>query len=558
MESRPQINTDKSSPLTAKQKLACIEALKQTNPQQLLSAIRMAALPPLLHTFPEPLQGKLKLMQDACRQHADDPDVLSPLAMAINNYINKNGLTIFQEILQGTMVDSSWNSDFLYFLMAQLNIQVEHAPLVQMMIQDGKVYWRVMIGDIVAHDRPAIKNWQVTFTKDNSWLIDWKLFREFKDSGKRYSPVEITLERFTNYFAPQCQQMAAQIWHELKAIGILTQKNRLSHGWRALSNKTVIIQAVEAVKLGSITATDKAKTGWYNLINNALYHIANHIEYAEKIAAVPGAIIFRPERTRKSWSGHALIKQAECKSELHCSKRWDVSVHQELDSFRNSVFEKNNYGGVILHYDHSPASSTLANSPTEAKQQLDMQIQQIDAELKTNEQQGYPKQAYDLRHPSNPLTPYDIACNKRVSELQAQRASLNSRFTEETTDLALCVAIPKALHKQSETTMASRQEQLARHGNPVHADISEHLFRLKKDPANFSIHYFDDYLHALGAFRFLFRRACKPIAAPLATQLPIARIAHGFFTQTKDRQELDTLLRNEMNEFLDARERRKK
>jgi hypothetical protein len=97
-----------------------------------------------------------------------------------------------------------------------------------------------------------------------------------------------------------------------------------------------------------------------------------------------------------------------------------------------------------------------------------------------------------------------------------------------------------------------------RSGNPFVADVTGNLARLKKDPDNFGIKFFDDYLHALGAFRFLYRVQSKPATPAIANQVPIGRLASTFFQNPKDKEDLDKFFTQDVKEFISKREGLKK
>ncbi len=138
-------------------------------------------------------------------------------------------------MLQEAFDEAACKSNLLFFLTKQLDINFHQEPLVEATIQEGKINWRIVTNAQVLYTRQK----EFNFAHTNPWRMTWEQFRLFKDSGKRSGTVAITLKRFLQCLPKQHQEQATAVWQELKNKNILTDKNRLSDGWRVIAGNQI-------------------------------------------------------------------------------------------------------------------------------------------------------------------------------------------------------------------------------------------------------------------------------------------------------------------------------
>lgn len=413
-----------------------------------------------------------------------------------------------------------------------------------MTLKDGKVFWRIMQDGQVVYDRQAQKKYDVTYTPDNSCVMNWEMFKTFKNSGKRYSPVKITKARFVAQFSANDQVLAGFIWDELKQRGILNSKDRLTDEWRVLSNQTLLLHSIEGRVYANKTTAKSEKVRIYNHIATVLQRVANDPLCADMIPVV-NASLFRPERSLNTWAGTGKIKNKTPTATDYCTQIWDVAVHQELNAHRNSAQEKNLHQQKILNYDHIPASAALAETKTFVKDQYDSAItdlQQKQAQARL-QQMGYPIAVHDTRYMAALLTPEQKFNQDLYNQLESEINRYRSQFTLQCTPLAYTVAIPRKLHKRGITDGLLAKDQSAREGNVFLEDIKEHLDNFKNVAPDYGLAYFEHLIKALGAFRLLYRTELKSgHLSSIPEQLPLGMISSCFFHQAADRVAIDELL----------------
>lgn len=344
--------------LTPEAKKALIGSLAKADDNQLFQALMHAAFNPNLYRFPPQVQAPLGSLQRAYQEHQHNEAVAPHLKTAIESHMKSVAIPQMKLLLQSQTIADEWQSEFLYYLAGELKIEIQSTPLVQATIKDGKVYWRIVKAGDVIYERPCNARDRITFTEENSWFSDWETFRLFKDSGKRYSPVAITKQRLIDALKDKphaSEKLAKQIWNELKKNGVLTAKNKLSAGWRAMSQDQLHLKAIEKITVKT------HKKELYKTLGRTLMQLANTQAHAEKIDRLDNAIKFRPERTQQNWSESANVYHADRHSQEHSSKLWDVAIHGELDAHRNTETEVASYG-MKLNYDHIPASAILGHS----------------------------------------------------------------------------------------------------------------------------------------------------------------------------------------------------
>lgn len=550
MDARANL-TQPAEPLNPQQKSELVAKLKTIQPDVLNEALIAAALPPNLCQFPEPLKQDIIDLQNAYEKYRSIPQVANSLVTALKDAMILHGCKLFQDILTKPFNEAEWNSDFLHTLAKQLNININATPKVQVTIQNGKVFWRIMCGDVIVHNRPEIKGWTVQFTQENSWLMSWEMFRTFKDSGKRYSPLTVNKNDFVNQFNAAFRTIAGNIWEELRTLNIITHKNKLSRGWCVLQNDYIKLQAIELVRAKTEKDTKKIKMQLYSNTMSTIYKLLNDNTQAERFECIPGASIFRYERTLKIWEGTGRVKNLTSTEEFCCSKLWDVSPYIDLDAHRNTKFEKEKYK-VKLNYDHIPAASTLENGNNPIAVQINGWKKVRQMEIDQMMALGYPL-THETRNAMQTITAEQKLMHDKANTLISEFNKVSAGFRHETHQLGYTVAIPEKLHHGGDTFAQSATDQQQRQGHLFLDDIEAHINNIKKDPAAFSL-VMDDLIKALGAFRTLYRNACKPLPLPLPGTLQVGRIAQFFFAQATDRDRADKMFRHEIKDFLAKRE----
>ncbi len=540
----------KMRPLSQESKALYVQALAKTNPTTLNEVVTRAALHPQSFDFPNPLKQKLGTLQLALKQNANLPSLQPLLTAAITEYMKVEGCPLFRELITKPIKEDEWSSDLLHHLAGELKIVMNTPPVVQATIKHGKIYWRILQGNNVIYDRHQGRNEGIVFTEENSWLTDWRLFREFKDSGKRFSPVRITKAAFLATFPdPAWHGFAGAVWDELKQIGILNAKNRISHGWRALFNHDVKLNVIERQKFTSVKQGKQRRTELYNLVIANLESAANNPNLAETLPAIPGARLFRQERTHKSWAGTGKVSYATPEGESHCTKLWDVSVYEELTQHRSSADEKKNHG-EILNYDHIPSSSALKSNPSSpVKIATDAKIRELETRLAEVIAARPKNTGHDLRD-----TPAEVLESFKMEKaLLAQINAIRKNFHDEAEKWAYTIAIPKKLHQVGDTFMEAATTQQAFKGNVVLRDVSTHLKNIEENPEKYALKHPNDYLKAMGALRYLYHAECKPPTAIVGKTILLGRLGQSFFQPEKVKSDLDKMFIEKMQAHMKKR-----
>jgi|GEM_PF-2233996 len=408
------------TPLSPQAKRHFFEKLPSLDAKLLGKALQAAAL--ALHIFPEPMAKMLKPLQESYGLHQANQKVSSYLRSAIEAYIETQGLEQFQQLLQQDWLEKNWNTGFIHFLAAQLELELKVEPIVEMAIAEGKLYWHIIQAREEIYNRHKTKNQEFDFSQAHCIRLSMEQFSIIKNTGKRSGTVAITQKRFVAYFKPEYQHQAAAVWSELKSLGIINAKDRLSDAWRMVSDEKITLASLSEPKLiisredvqdilkdlaGSkrhravarqtfidkwdnpyqiragliwdelkkqetINAQDKLTTLNLKLsdflaglhldyldISKALYEIANNQRFHEAIENFPQARIFRNERSYKIWEQSGRVINAEPEDQRYCTQLWEVSIYDDLQKHRNTRLELAQNQDHKLNYDHIPSSDAL-------------------------------------------------------------------------------------------------------------------------------------------------------------------------------------------------------
>ncbi len=334
-------------------------------------------------------------------------------------------------------------------------------------------------------------------------------------------------------------------------VGVLNSKDKFSHRWRAASNITVNLNALDSRPL-----TRERRSFLYRLTSHTLYRITDNQEHAKIIEAMPDAKIYRPELSPKEWKGTGLVLNDSPRTQNHCTRLWDVGVYDELDKHRSSKDEKEKYGGEILNYDHIPSTAVLKNKSSAEIEQCESDLAVAKSELKTR-MQSPPVIIGTTRKQKKIIlvNPKIAKLEKKIAEIEVKLEKLKTGIKSETEDLAFAIAIPKKLHKQGETFLESAQAQSSSTEHPFLKDIIAYLDMLESRPEDFNLRSSDDYIKALGAFRYLYHTQCKPPESSLSEQYPIGRISHySFFQDPAVKKKIDSLFQERIRSLMTKRE----
>lgn len=461
--------------------------------------------------FPSLLeQNELSALKNAYSACKNNIDVKQCLEQAITAWFNSTGTKLFQSMLTGEFDESSWQTGFLVFMANTLAIQIQHEPVVELAINNGKILWRVMKNNVVLHDRTTRKDptEAFDFSKAPCVLMTWEQFRIFKDSGKRGGTVAITPFRFfLHYKGPQKSTAYQNIWLKLKDQGVLDHNNRLSHIWRFAA--------------GNIATTRFD----YSAIATSLHNITEQSGYSERIDCIPGAKIYRSERSPKTWYGTGFIENADPESERHQVKLLDVSTYQDLN---NHDVQKDG-----LDHDHIPSISTLDEYKytlinSEQNKLFNIKQQLLALEFTANNTSGY-----STRATTQPL----------YNELQIMKSNIETylqNLRTEDKNKWWCIALPAPFHHDGLTYMKTAAAQKLVVTKPFFDEVSDYLNKLEIYGQNQTPNY--TYLAALGAFRYLYR--CQIKSAPMG-------VSSRFFNDNTERkQEIDQLFYDRLSKFM--------
>lgn len=485
--------------LTIDQKKHVFLALRKKESQTLQPFLIIAA--EMNYTFPALLENpQLRALKVSFSALKDMPIVQQPLKEAINLYFIELGTQLFADSLNSTFDENNWPAELLVFLAKSFDIQIDNQPLVNLAIKDGKVYWQIVNGTNVLYDRTARKDIHQAFDFKNTptLTMTWDTFRVFKDSGKRGGTNAITKARFVAHFQIRQQTAAENIWNQLKQKGILDKHDRLSHYWHNISGKVALQGVTSAVN--------------YDKISTVLNQIGNDSSFAETIPYIPSATIFRLDRSPKSWKLSSRIQNLEPKSDKYKVEQWDVDSYGNLTSHAQS--------GDGLDHDHIPSVFRLEDFKKTLINQSYQQIDTINQRIKS----GYANADDQLT--LNQWQTY-VTC-----------------VTPETKDNWGCVELPESLHKQGLTYKLNKAEQKIKITEPFYNEVEEYLNILEKDWQQTQID--DNYLKALGAFRYAFRSQSNG---------KFGTVPFQFFNQNLElKQKIDSLIFERLQLFMDKRE----
>lgn len=474
--------------LDSKRKKDIFNALKNIELTTLNDALIIAAL----QNIEFPIEDKN--FSSLCRLYVTmDCDAAKvPLAQTIAIYFSSKIAPAFQELLQKQFDVSNWRTDFLSFLAQTLTISVSNQTLVQLAIKDGKVHWRIINGEQILYDRTARKSpaEAYNFTQAKLITMTWDQFRVFKDSGKRGGSVAITKERFINQFHKSQLNEANTAWEQLKQDGALDKNNRLSYQWRYHTG----------------TYSPSNITLDYRRVNAALNTIAANEDYVEQITHIPNGFIYRPNRSPRNWASTGRMQNLEPKRyPNHTVRLWDVGIYRELD---NHAIKDDD-----LDHDHIPSSSILKNKQTELIIKDGLEIDK-------------------LRSPRP---------NPEMQQLQYNLMQLG----QENSDEWWCIALPKSLHRQGLSHGESSGAQKKQINKPFLEEVKEYLDKLEHNWQESSV-IDDEYLKALGAFRYLFR--CQISGK-------YGMVSFRFFNENQPSlKEIDSLFHERLQKFIAKKE----
>jgi len=542
-----------SSPLVLSQKQKMIEEIKKTDEATLKNILLQAALNDCVIPYPE--NQDLIELQSQYRKHKNR--AAGPgLNTAITEYIEKEGIQHFQSFLKQPVKpenESKWNDKFLKFVMQESDVKIEEEPVVEATIQDGKILWRIMKGDICVNERHKFKA-----PPERTWRMSWPLFRIFKDSGKRGSNVKITRELFVRRFSEmnaEHKMHAPAIYAQLKSEGILNARDRLSYGWRALSKKYVTLVKDNDLK--------------YDCIVKTLDKICEQ-DAKEKIKDIDGAYIHRVERTPKGWSSTGQILNAAPTTEANRTIVWDVSIYDDL-----TKHSQKNDG---LQNDHIPSQAILNDKLKETEaykkcKEYEEKIASIEAKLKLLNQQQEQKKDSTIQEQQGVTTRTQTNTSSTDEKFKNQCKSYNdeiSQYQKERDEIKLddieganwwAVAVPNGLHKASESYKAKLEDQKASNEHPFLTNVKVYLKILENPSLSKEItrgffdgckDLLDTYIKALGAFRYLYRCQVKP-PTNVKGHYAIGSIPQLLFSQDA-RKKIDDLFLEKMQTLMKKRE----
>ncbi len=458
--------------------------------------------------FPPAFKTKLLSLQLAYQTNKSSAAMKSLLASAIQTYFEEEGVSLFKELLSGALVPEDWNPSLMRRLASDEIIIIEN-PYVESTIQDGKIYWCINFGNQIYYRRPfyepIISQARI---QNRSWHLTWKEFRAFKDAGKRTGTISITEERFVNAissFVNNDVGWAKCIWQELRNVGVLDRKLRLSQAWYPFSNESILLNAVGT------------NTNLYQIISNILQQIANNNVFQEAITR--DMIIYRPARVSKTWAKTARITNNKDSSLI--TKIWDVGVSRELRDH-------------AVPDEHLPCIADHIPSQSQVKIMCNAKIDQYQQEISVYMQNN----PYDLRSVPQDLLILHQWKNYWENQLKA--------FKSDGKGLPLwSIYITKELDDTGDTTRVCKkaQENLS-----FYSSVKKHIDDLKKGLKEGTI-TLTQLIQALGAFRYMYSRMCKQISNINGGKHFIHEISFSFFGATdksSDRREMDEFFVQEM------------
>jgi hypothetical protein len=324
--------------LNPQQKKIAFDALKHIQKDRLYPILVNAAFENLI--FPSAVEtAELSALKTAYKTCMHLGGVRESIENTLSIYFSKYGYQQFDNQLTTPFITDQWSTQFLIYLINQLNISIEIQPLVVLSIEEGKVYWKYICGTQLLHDRTARKNPANAFDFDAKKTITmtWEEFRRFKDAGKRGGSVAITKDRFTLQFKRTECSIAETIWAHLKGKGMLDHNDRLSLTWRCYSGNLALPRSQDTI--------------------HALTNINTNSHYAEILSTRHNATLFRSERSPKKSASTGLITSNAPRSEPYQVKKWDVSRYTDLNNHATTDDD--------LDHDHIPSANVLKQFSTE-------------------------------------------------------------------------------------------------------------------------------------------------------------------------------------------------
>jgi len=504
--------TQINKPLSDTNKQHIFDSLRifaRLKPNSLTQKLIDAALADIV--FPPAFKTKLTSLQLAYQANKSSAAMKSLLASAIQTYFEEEGVPLFKELLRGTLVPEDWNPSLMRRLADDEIIIIEN-PYVAATIQDGKIYWCINFGNQIYYRRPFYEPIiSQAVIQNRSWHLTWKEFRAFKDAGKRTGTVSVTEERFVNAMSPFVNNnvaWATNIWQELRNVGVLDKKLRLSQAWYPFSNQVISLRTIGT------------STSLYQNISDILQQITSNNAFQEAIAQ--DMIIYRPARVSKIWAKTGRITNN--KDPSHTTKIWDVGVSREL---RDHAVSDEQLPCIA---DHIPSQSQI-------KSMCELKIQQYDHEIRDYVE----KNPHALRMPPYDLSTLYQSKNDWVSQL--------NDFKSDGKGLPLwSIYITKQLDDTGDTTRVCKKAQK---NLSFYSSVKKHIDDLKKGLKEETI-TLAQFIQALGAFRYMYSRMCKPISDIKGGKVFIHDISFGFFgaiDKSKDRREMDEFFIQEMRVF---------
>lgn len=344
-----------------------IEEMGDTQALITFKEILRNAAAPNLFTFPEQLKSSKALShlqlayKERIKTYVKD-SIQNTIAELIDNEFTQEFLDY---IKKSETLARGIDPRFLTFVCDSLSLTHVNEPLIQAGIKCGKIYWRIVEDEKPVYHRQEKEAFE--FKADNTWYMHWNQFRAFKDSGKRAGNVTIKEKRFVKVFTAkfkieneqqkkEIQALASSIWRELKAIGILNDKNRLSHEWRAITGINLQLKVINL----------KIRNKLYPIIVEVFNTITENSGYKnkkDKEAAkhIPDALFsHRSERTSKQWATTSRLTHRPSEYPEYYTRHWDVGMYYSLEAHRDNEKEKTRSNlGHELQYDHIPSKYAL-------------------------------------------------------------------------------------------------------------------------------------------------------------------------------------------------------
>ncbi len=561
--------------------------------------------------FPEPLHQKLKDLQSALKVHNNNEKVLSHIKKVITEFFHTEGIGMWNTLLKELPTDvekfdaKQWRSSFIHFLAQKLQKELEQQHDIEVVIENGKLYWR-----LTKSDNTEFNKHETFFSETTTNRIvrmPWEWFTMLKNGGKRSGNVVIDEKLFVSKFPEYHRDQAAAIHAELKEKGILNEKNRLTDYWRVCSGKTMSLQSladfvikrrevqvvVSKLKKDTIWTQSeenfvnefidkkkqKAAFIWKKLSQKKVIMESNkkmvvtiqvkkltlnfpedegtdvtqaklNLEYSDIVKVLYD--IVQSHQTEVAGL-KTFRKERSRKDWCNSSGRitnnkeadpvtlWDVCIYDNLSKLKR---EKSN-----IDYDHIPSCAVLKRELKPVKTRLEEQLKELE---KTATQQ---KTITKKKQTEQEISEIKAKLLLLTQELDKGRISKESQKDGQGNDdkgekkykqvhgpYWWTIAIPSELHQQGLTFAKSTAEQVQLGGHPFLRDISHYLRILESgDTAQ--------YFQALSAFRYMYRCQTKDYE-PIGNQVFIGSTPKQFFINEKDLQQLDKFFMEKLQDFM--------